>query len=316
MASRPLAARPHVPAPRVAFVHQAIRPPHTIHHSLPLSPCQLASPIEHLGHAVPLSLARLVFPLSLRSCDSIIVASALRQRTRFGFQSQLSSVSLNPTESLSAFELTGPSVPTTCPLNLSTPRRERLHDMTNTAVGRLPFAKVFQATMIKKECRTQAQGNFLMAKPALLAPPAPMPPRSKRTQYPSSRVIDPANVADVELRSHRDAISARRMAAAAEPARGQDMSHTTRSTEETSGLDNHSLASPRTPQITVAPSLEPATTSKRAGPTTESDDDSGNHSLIRHRSKKSRNSIVLDESDEERNDTSQTRKLPKPGKLL
>ncbi|KAH8999849.1 hypothetical protein EDB86DRAFT_3075517 [Lactarius hatsudake] len=155
------------------------------------------------------------------------------------------------------------------------------------------------STMIKKEHRTQAQ-----------APPAP---RSKRTQYPSSKVIDPANVADAELRSHKDAINARRLAAAAEAARGQDTSHTIRSRSETSGLDNQSLAPTRTPQTTVASSPEPPTTSKRANLTIESDGDSGDHNLIRHRSKKSRNSIVVDKSDKERHDASQTRKLPKPG---
>ncbi|KAH9012954.1 hypothetical protein EDB83DRAFT_2321819 [Lactarius deliciosus] len=117
--------------------------------------------------------------------------------------------------------------------------------------------------------------------------------------------------------SKRNVRPKHKMAAAAEPARGQDTSHTTRSTEEASGLNNQSLAPTQTPQKTVASSLEPPTTSKCANPTIESDGDSSDHNLIRHHmflgSKKSRNSIVVDESDEERHDASQTWKLPKPG---
>ena len=89
----------------------------------------------------------------------------------------------------------------------------------------------------------------------------PSVPRPKRIQQASSKVVDPANIADAELRSHKDAINARRMAEAAVAARDPD---TTGSTSETSGVDNRS--SPQTTPTTVISLPEPPPTAKRANP--------------------------------------------------
>ena len=108
-------------------------------------------------------------------------------------------------------------------------------------------------------------------------PSAPSALRPKRTIHASSKVIDPANIADAELRSHKDAINARRMAEAA-VAKASDI---TGSTSESSRLDNRS--SPAAP-TTVFSSPEPPTTAKRANPTTDVDSVSDNdHDVIRHR---------------------------------
>jgi hypothetical protein len=113
-------------------------------------------------------------------------------------------------------------------------------------------------------------------------PSVPSAPRPKRTQHASSKVIDPANIADAELRSHKDAINARRIAEAAVAARGPDM---TRSTSEMSELENHS--SPQTAPSSVISEPKsplPPITAKRANPITEADSVSDDdHDTIRHR---------------------------------
>lgn len=117
-----------------------------------------------------------------------------------------------------------------------------------------------------------------MAKAAQSAPSAPLLPRPKRIQHPSSKVVDPANIADAELRSHKDAINARRMAEAAKAVLSSDM---TRSTSEISGQ-----SSPRTAPTTVisSPEPQPPTTAKRANPTTEANSDSDDdYETVRHR---------------------------------
>ncbi|KAN0113673.1 hypothetical protein V8E52_007472 [Russula decolorans] len=123
-------------------------------------------------------------------------------------------------------------------------------------------------------------------------PSAPSALRPKCTIHASSKFINPANIADAELRSHKDAINARWMAEAA-VAKASDI---TGSTSESSRLDNRS--SPATP-TTVFSSSEPPTTAKRANPTTDVDSVSDNDHDLFFGSKKSRHSIVIDESDEE-----------------
>jgi hypothetical protein len=123
-----------------------------------------------------------------------------------------------------------------------------------------------------------------MASMAKATPSAPSAPRPKRIQHASSKVIDPANIADAQLRSHKEAINARRMAEAAEAARGPDR---TRTTSETSELDNRS--SPQAAPTTVVSSEsspEPPTSAKRANPIAEADsvsDSDSDHDAIRHR---------------------------------
>lgn len=108
--------------------------------------------------------------------------------------------------------------------------------------------------------------------------------RPKRTQQASSKVVDPANIADAQLRSHKDAIIARRIAEAALAAGGPDG---TRSTSEKSGPDNQpSGSSPRTALTTAISSSELPTTAKHANPMTEADSDSDfndDHDATRHR---------------------------------
>jgi hypothetical protein len=123
-----------------------------------------------------------------------------------------------------------------------------------------------------------------MAKATPSALSALSAPRPKRTQHPSSKVIDPANIADAELCSHKEAINARQMAEAVEAARGPD---TTRTTSETSELDIRS--SPQAASTTIVssePLSEPRTSAKRANPTTEADsvsDSDSDHDAVRHR---------------------------------
>ncbi|KAF8496903.1 hypothetical protein BU17DRAFT_72440 [Hysterangium stoloniferum] len=146
-----------------------------------------------------------------------------------------------------------------------------------------------------------------MAKGATSMPSVPSLSCPKRGLHPASKVVDPANIASAELRSHKDAINARRMAEAAEAASGQD---TTRSTLETSGW-----TSPPILPITVTSSLELPTTGKHSNLTIEGGDDSDNdQDLIRHRSKKSRHLIIINESDEERQGVSEN--SPEQGKTF
>ena len=91
----------------------------------------------------------------------------------------------------------------------------------------------------------------------------PSAPHPKWSQHPASKIIDPGNIANAQLRSHQDAINARWMAKAAEAAKGPDMTGTA---SETPGLDNQSL----TPQIrALLP--EPLMTNKHTNPTIETD---------------------------------------------
>ncbi|KAF8518965.1 hypothetical protein BU17DRAFT_66132 [Hysterangium stoloniferum] len=113
-----------------------------------------------------------------------------------------------------------------------------------------------------------------MAKGATSMPSVLSVSRPKWGLHPASKVVDPANIASAELRSHKDAINARRMAEAAEAASGQD---TTRSTLETSGWTSPILLT------TVTSSLELPTTGKHSNLTIEGGDDSDNdQDLIRH----------------------------------
>jgi hypothetical protein len=116
-----------------------------------------------------------------------------------------------------------------------------------------------------------------MAKAAPLAPSAPLLPCPKWIQHPSSKVVDPVNITDTKLCSHKDAINARQMAEAAEAIIGSDM---TRLTSEI--LDQ---SSPQTAPTTVisSPEPQPPTTAKYANPTTEANSDSDNdYETVRH----------------------------------
>ena len=120
-----------------------------------------------------------------------------------------------------------------------------------------------------------------MVKTTPLVPSAPSAPRPKQIQHASSKVIDPANVADAQLCSHKDAIIARQIADTALATVGPD---TTGPTSETPTPNNQSSSQTSETVQTAIPPSKPLMIAKHANPMTETDSISNDdRDVIRHR---------------------------------
>jgi len=155
------------------------------------------------------------------------------------------------------------------------PNQVRFLSLIVLIILSLLYQSPFVLVDIFLSCGPQLKAS--MVKTTLLVPSAPSAPRPKRIQHASSKVIDPANVADAQLRSHKDAIIARQIADAAVATVGPD---TTGPTSETPASNNRS--SSQTMPTAIPPS-EPLMIAKHANPMTETDSISDDdHDVIRH----------------------------------